>query len=63
MADKVTKKIAMYQSDTEYPSLHIIVTGNSRYWKDRFVCETVEGAVTRITLWLERKMEDDKPKV
>ena len=61
MAHKV-KKIAVYQTKPEYPSIHVMVTDNPRYWKERITLDTVEEAIERIRQWLERNM-NDKPKV
>jgi hypothetical protein len=50
-------KIGIYQSINEYPSLHVMVTKNARYLKERMVCSTVEEAMTKIEDWLRRKMK------
>ena len=60
MADKLRrKKIAVYQTKPEYPSLHIMVTDNARYFEKRIVLDTVDEAIERIRQWLERTMIDD----
>jgi hypothetical protein len=48
------KKIGIYQSLNEYPSLHIIVSPNERYWKERWTSTDVEEAMKKVRAWLER---------
>jgi hypothetical protein len=51
------RKIAVYQTKPEYPSLHIMVTDNPRYWEERTTLDTVEEATERVRQWLERTMK------
>lgn len=50
-------KIAMYQSQAPYPSLHIMVTSNARFFEERFVLEDIPAAMNKIEAWL-RKVYD-----
>lgn len=59
---RVVNKISIYQGATEYPTLHICVSDNPRYWEDRLIVSTVEDAVAKIEQWLRKKMTDDSAK-
>lgn len=45
-------KIGIYQSDHEYPALHIMVTDNERYQERRKLFDDVDSAVANIRTWL-----------
>ncbi len=47
----------MYQGSTEYPSLHLTVTDNFRYWKDKLVLDDTEEAILKIAAWLRKHTE------
>jgi len=47
----------MYQGQTEYPSLHIMITDNPRYQEGKLCLDDTEGAIIKITAWLEKNAE------
>jgi hypothetical protein len=47
----------MYQGNTEYPSLHIMITDNPRFQDGKLCVEDTEGAILKVTSWLHKNLE------
>lgn len=55
-------KIGLYQSGGEYPSLHVMVTDNERYYSDRKLYDDAESAAAAIKKWLDVALTNAVPK-
>jgi hypothetical protein len=51
------KKIAMYQGQTEYPSLHITITDNPQFHSGRLCVDSVEETIEKVSAWLKKNLE------
>jgi len=51
------KKVAMWQSKNEYPSLHLMITDNPRFQEGKLCLESTEDAILKISTWLHKNLE------
>ena len=51
------RKIALWQGGGEYPSLHITISDNPKYWEGNLTMTDVSEVMGKVEAWLKKKME------
>lgn len=49
--------IVIYQSNDEYPSLHLMVTDNPRYEVGKYATKDIVAALLKVERWLREKVK------
>jgi hypothetical protein len=47
----------MYQGQTEYPSLHLMVTDNYRFQEGKLVITDLDAVMQKVAAWLHKNLE------
>jgi len=51
------RKIALWQGSGEYPSLHLTISDNPKYWEGNLTMTDVSEVMGKVEAWLKKKME------
>jgi hypothetical protein len=50
-------KVGVYQSKNDYPELHLIITSNPRFLKDRLTRTSIKETLAIVKEWLTRNLK------